>query len=275
MGAAVGVFCLAAGGVGIAFASGVVTRTATVTVPPKAKRAATAKCPKGKSVVMGGFHNDIGTNHQPEVNPIGLTRPSKRAWRDSATDAFPPAGDATAIAYCGRAPKLTERTKSVAVPAATSSTNRPTSVTARCPKGQRVAFGGFKADFDPNFGPNTGAIWINTLRRTSNRAWKAAGWNFGNDVGNLTSVAYCGHVAKTTEHSASVPVKVNQRRSATAHCPKGQKLAFGGFVAPLGNDEFVQIDSARRASRRAWTAQAVNTSSSLMTGTLRSLAYCR
>jgi hypothetical protein len=66
------------------------------------------------------------------------------------------------------------------------------------------------------------------------------------------------------------------RRSATATCPKGQTLAFGGFVAPLTyGDEFVQIDSALRASGRAWTARALNTSHSSTAGTLRSLAYCR
>jgi hypothetical protein len=56
----------------------------------------------------------------------------------------------------------------------------------------------------------------------------------------------------------------------------GQTLAFGGFVAPLTyGDEFVQIDSALRASGRAWTARALNTSHSSTAGTLRSLAYCR
>jgi hypothetical protein len=265
----------AAAGVGVAFASGVVTRTATVHVPPKAKRAATAKCPKGKSVVMGGFHNEIGQSSSPEVEPIGLTRPSRRTWKDSATDVFAPAGDATSVAYCGRAPKLTERTKTVAVPVAQPG-DHPTSVTAKCPRGKRVAFGGFKADFDPNFGPNTGAIWISALRRASNRAWKASGINLGNDVGTLTSVVYCGHVPKTTEHSASAVVPGQQRRSATATCPKGQKLAFGGFIAPLTySGEFVQIDRAVRASSRAWTAQAINLSTHSTTGTLRSLAYCR
>jgi hypothetical protein len=271
-----GSIVFAAIGATLAFAGGgVVTRTDTVTVPPKAKRAATAKCPKGKSVVMGGFHNEIGQSSSPEAEPIGLTRPSRRTWKDSATDVFAPAGDATSVAYCGRAPKLTERTKTVAVPAAQPG-DLPTSVSAKCPRGKRVAFGGFKADFDPNFGPNTGAIWISVLRRTSNRAWKASGLNLGNDVGNLTSVAYCGHVAKTTEHSASKVVPAQQRRSATATCPKGQKLAFGGFIAPLAySGEFVQIDRAVRASSRAWTAQAINLSTHSTTGTLRSLAYCR
>ena len=270
------VICTVAAGVGVAIgASRLVTRTDTVTIPPKAKGAATAMCPKGKSVVMGGFRNEIGAGDSPEVEPIGLTRPSKRAWKDSATDVFAPAGDATSIAYCGRAPRLTERKKTIAIPAAKPSSNQPASVTAKCPRGTRVAFGGFKADFDPHFGPHTGAIWISSLRRGSNRTWTASGINLGNGVGNLTSVAYCGHVAKTTQHSASAVVPGQKRRSATATCPKGQKLAFGGFVAPLSFDEFVQIDRALRTSRRAWTARAINTSTSLTTGTLRSLAYCR
>jgi hypothetical protein len=135
---------------------------------------------------------------------------------------------------------------------------------------------GIKADFDPKFGPHTGAIWISSLRRDSNRTWTASGINLGNGVGKLTSVAYCGRVPKTTQHSASAVVPAQKRRSATATCPKDQALAFGGFVAPLKyHGEFVQIDRALRASGRAWTARAINTSTSLTTGTLRSLAYCR
>jgi hypothetical protein len=272
----VAVICTVGAGVGVALASRVVTRTQTVTVPPKAKRAATAMCPKGKSVVMGGFRNEIGAGTGPEVQPIGLTRPSKRAWKDSATDVFAPAGDATSIAYCGRAPRLTERTKTISLPAAKPSSNQPASVTAKCARGTRVAFGGFKADFDPHFGAHTGAIWVSSLRRGSNRTWTASGINLGNGAGKLTSVAYCGHVAKTRQHSASVVVPGQKRRSATATCPKGQKLAFGGFIAPLSfHGEFVQIDRALRASGRAWTARALNTSTSSTTGTLRSLAYCR
>jgi hypothetical protein len=275
LGVLLAVICMVAAGVGVALARGVVTRSDTVKVPPKAKRAATATCPKGKSVAMGGFRNEIATDDSPEVQPIGLTRPSKRTWKDSATNVFAPAGDATSIAYCGRSRKLTERTRTTVVPAAKPST-QPKSVTAKCPRGTRVAFGGFKADFDPNFGPNTGAIWISALRRGSNRTWRASGLNLGNDAGKLTAVAYCGHVAKTTKHSASALVPARKRRSATATCPRGQKLAFGGFVAPLTySAEFVQIDSAVRASGRTWTAQAVNTSNSLTAGTLRSLAYCR
>lgn len=272
----VAAICTVAAGVGVAVgASRIVTRTDTVTIPPKAKRAATAMCPKGKSVVMGGFRNEIGAGDSPEVEPIGLTRPSKRAWKDSATDVFAPAGDATSIAYCGRAPRLTERRKTITLPAAKPASNQPAGVTAKCPRGTRVAFGGFKADFDPHFGLHTGAIWISSLRRGSNRTWTASGINLGNGAGDLTSVAYCGHVAKTTQHSASVVVPGQKRRSATATCPKGQTLAFGGFVAPLGFDEFVQIDRALRTSGRAWTARALNTSTSSIAGTLRSLAYCR
>ena len=273
----VAVICTVAVGVGVALAaSRIVTRTDTVTIPPKAKGAATATCPKGKSVVMGGFRNEIGAGDSPEVQPIGLTRPSKRAWKDSATDVFAPAGDATSIAYCGRAPRLTERTKSISLPAAKPSSNQPAGVTAKCPRGTRVAFGGFKADFDPKFGPHTGAIWISSLRRGSNRTWTASGINLGNGAGKLTSVAYCGHVPKTTQHSASAVVPGQKRRSATATCPKGQALAFGGFVAPLKyHGEFVQIDRALRGSGQAWTARALNTSTSSTTGTLRSLAYFR
>jgi hypothetical protein len=67
VGVLVGVTALAGLGVGVALASRVVTRTKTVSIPTKAKRAATARCPKGKSVVLGGFHNDIAPNGMPEV----------------------------------------------------------------------------------------------------------------------------------------------------------------------------------------------------------------
>jgi hypothetical protein len=267
-------------GATLAFA-GIVTRTKTVQIAGQTKGSAAAKCPKGMAVVMGGFHNTLAPDENPEALLTGLHRSlSGRIWTDSATNDASEAANATSIAYCGRKRTLDPVTNTVGVPSATGPSTLPTSVTAKCPRGQRVALGGVSTSIDPVFSLSSDAVYLSQMRRTSKRSWKVSGLNLGGNTSTapLTAVAYCGKAPGATERSKTVSIlNHGNRGSATAKCHRGEKLAFGGFKADVTEtDEFVLLNGLVRTSKRKWRAQAVNanTDTEDRPGNLTAFAYC-
>jgi hypothetical protein len=258
-------------------AGDLVTRTKTAEIAAGTQGSVSAKCPRGKSVVLGGFDNQIGADQEPAAAVTGLELTSDRTWRDSATNYSSSAANATAIAYCGNRRGLTTRTKTVDVPKSSTIGAQPTSVSARCPEGKRVAFGGFTAEIAPNFTPE---VHVSSLELTSPRTWTAAGLNVGDgdSSGQLTAIAYCGDVGRVDERSASVDVPSQSgHRKVTARCPSGERVAFGGFRAQVQvTDAFVLIRGLERTAGNEWTAEALNGNNNPgQFGQLTALAYCR
>jgi hypothetical protein len=255
-----------------------VTRSKTVNISALSKGHATAKCPQGKSVALGGFKNTMAPGENPEALLSGLQLAGRgRSWKDTGTNDSSTTAQATSIAYCGHQRQLTKRTKSVTVPPGVDSTTKPTNATAKCPKGKRVALGGIAASFNPIFGPTAPQIYVSGMKRTTQRAWKASGINLGEANGTLTSIAYCGKAPRTTERSKTVTIPSESTPgSVTAKCHRGGKLAFGGFEADVNVDnEFVLINGLRRTSSRKWKANANNEhTGSSQPGELTALAYC-
>jgi len=144
------------------------------------------------------------------------------------------------------------------------------SVTARCPTGEHVSFGGIVAQFEPPRGAKY--ILPAGVRRTADDQLTVYGFNNSRDAeGHLTAVAYCDHgnvpaaVERTTtsgEGAASVIVS----------CPVGTVLVGGGFdghPAPRHHD---LIDSLERVSSRQW--RATITTLTAEQSTLTAIAYC-
>jgi hypothetical protein len=273
---------LVAIGVTLAFAGGgVVTRTNIATIAAHTRGSATAKCPRGRSVALGGFRNTIAPGRDSEALLTGLkVTNSGHAWKDSGANDSMSSAAAEAVAYCGQGRNLTERTKAVEVPAATGPATKPTSVTAKCPRGRRVALGGIAASFDP-VPPFVGAEVVpSAMKRTTQRGWKVSGLNLGSKsgaAGKLTAIAYCAKTAKTTERSKTVTIPSSGTPgSVTAKCHQGEKVAFGGFKADATtSDAFVLIDGLERVSSRLWAANAINEGpGSSAPGDLTAFAYC-
>lgn len=156
------------------------------TAPPGQRAAATAKCPKGMYVAAGGFRSDIapsGTGALVYVD--GLERVGAGKWRASAINDGSAPGKVTALAYCFPGSQaLTTVTKSVVI-----SPGKTGSVTARCPKGKAVVFGGVRSQ---HYGSGGGELQLSSMMRAGNRGWKVRALKFANVIGRLTSVAYCG-----------------------------------------------------------------------------------
>jgi len=167
--------------------------TKGTSIPAGGSGNATVTCPKGTSVRNGGFQAELdpppvmmrrnqavtksgGLPPGRGVTVTGLKRVSKREWRATGRNAGSQKGKLTAIAQCGKGPKLTKASASDSNAAAPGSTVAE----ASCPSGQQVAFGGYTTP---------SSSYVRLLRRTSDRTWKAAVFSFS--PSDVTALAYC------------------------------------------------------------------------------------
>jgi hypothetical protein len=249
------------------------TRKATTIVPSHVVGSAIAQCPKHQKVGFAGFLAD-GTSNG--AFPAGLARPSKKTVQATGLALGANAGPVTAIAYCSKdAPKLKTVSQTAVVPGAAADLT----VTATCPRGWTVAFGGWASDlkYDPAAGSH---VYINGLFRSSSRGWTARASNHnaaGDKAGSLTSLAYCkkGDKPKAVSQTVSLPAPPGTFGSVSARCPSGKEVVAGGFTADsrqIGVDPFVQISSMQRSSKRVWTVSGFSNGD--IPGNLTAIAYC-
>ena len=144
------------------------------------------------------------------------------------------------------------------------------SVTARCPAGQHVSFGGIVAQFRPPAGPPY--VLPGGVRRTADDQLTVYGFNNSRAAeGHLTAVAYCdnGSAPAAVERSAS---SGEGAASVVVSCPAGTVLVGGGYDGHPSPRHHDLIDSLERISSTQWRA----TSSELTAeqSTLTAIAYC-
>jgi hypothetical protein len=148
---------------------------------------ATARCPAGTRVVSGGFDNpdfrwtgDYENNNR--IVPYISRKTGPRSWTVEAANYGGADGTLAAYAYCQDVPSLrTKRT--TATFSAPPDEVRQGSTVARCPRGQRVVSGGFKAvGVDPQ---------VVASRKVGARRWKASASVPYPTAITLTAYAYC------------------------------------------------------------------------------------
>ena len=158
------------------------------------RKSATAQCPGDKKVLFGGFKTEIDPDDfSPGIIIAALERTSAGSWRATGVNIREDPGKVTAIAYCGNGPALDVKTKTVVV-----DYHKAKSVTANCPQGEVVAFGGYKGEIG-NVGvaaEQDPIVMVSALRKASASAWKASARNISNatptgSAGTLESIAYC------------------------------------------------------------------------------------
>jgi hypothetical protein len=247
-----------------------IERTKTVAVPagvglefPLAS--AKAKCPKGKRVVLGGFDFPLDLA-DPTATHLKLD--GKRGWRAGIVNFANDPTTLTSIAYCGKLKGLKTRKETVTLPDA-GTDELPTTVAAKCRRGERLAFGGF------NYGiTEENNAYLSELRKVGKRGWQVGALNFA-DTAELTAIAYCSkHAPKTRTVSEIVTVEGNSEERLVAKCGKGKRLAFGGYSADVTtNDAFVLLHGLARTSAREWQVSARNDNAS-DAGNLTAYAYC-
>jgi hypothetical protein len=146
--------------------------------------------------------------------------------------------------------------------------------TSECPKGTKVAFGGFTGGVGTE--PTNAGITLVGLERSSKRDWSASVVNLNGGAGNATSTAYCTKVPKLKEARGTVTIPSFGTGTASATCPRKKSVRLGGFSAQF---DFGDIEPAvvatglRRVSKRTLQVTGSNFSEQ-GSGTLEAIAYC-
>ncbi len=159
----------------------------------------------------------------------------------------------------------------------TVGTQKSGSVSVKCPKGKTEVAAevvGQAALMGPR-------VEVNTLARTGRRTVTTTAFNTGNP-GKLTAIARCETRPRSVLTSATVPVPAatstaDGEATATAQCPPGKRIVFGGFRATRDADApayvVIEVTSATRANGQRWRVHAINVYSD-GAGTVQALAYC-
>jgi hypothetical protein len=153
----------------------------TTFIRPGETRTATARCPKGQFLIMGGFQRTdftiYGGNYITESRAAG-----PRAWRVTGS-AFGGSGELTAIAYCVRhRGKILTEVSSMPSPVAGGANGAAT--TPRCPSGTRMTSTGFSLNGSAN------AFYAGSSLDPDGTSTARAFGYFG-EAPQLTAYGYC------------------------------------------------------------------------------------
>jgi len=148
------------------------------------------------------------------------------------------------------------------------------SVTATCPKGEHVAFGGLVGEFKaPPNAPRHPVVFAEGMRRTAPDRWTVSGQNGAPDTGSrLTAVAYCARGAVPVTASNTVAVAAHRNGSVTATCPAGTVVVGGGFdsgASPQHLELMVRLDRPTSVQWRVVLRNIAATATKIT-----ALAYC-
>ena len=274
LGAALVVIIVAVGFGPLQAAGRLIERTNSVTVPvdtgPGGTASATARCPEGKQVVLGGFKVPLGAD---DVFSTRLKLAGERGWRAGAVNYdADETSRLTSIAYCSRLKGLKTRERTVTIPKL-GPNDPPATVAAECGGGERLAFGGF--DYDQGAVPgDTNDAYLSEMRRTGKRAWQVGAFNFAGKA-RLTAIAYCSKNAPaTTAAQKTVTLGPSGKARLEVRCTRDERLKFGGYKADVTNsDAFVILHGLERTSARVLRVSALNANSQ-DPGDLTAYAYC-
>ncbi len=154
----------------------------TVYLRPGQTKTVTARCPKGQSLISGGFQRtdfrSDGGDYVTESHAVGT-----KAWVVSGHAYGTGSGELTAIAYCARMkkPVITEVASS---PAPVSTGGSATTTTPACPAGKRLVTGGFSS------GGSTDALFAQGAFNP-NGTFSATSYGFFGPAPQLTAYGYC------------------------------------------------------------------------------------
>ncbi len=264
------------------------TETDTRTASPNTVADPLASCDNGQHVHFGGFKTDNGDDNNPNGDP-GEPRvwPAAMAPKGSDTNKLSVAGaeqmpsmtgHITAIAYCkGGAKPVIKRNTDLVLPSANNDELRKVKVS--CPNGKRVIGGGWSAIAgNPS---EQGALALMGLQRISNSTWQVT---VTNDTGGqfaVTAVALCGKQPSPKVADVAKTVNEGTSATATAKCPQGTSVVFGGFKGQFVYDYLESVAVFTwdfwRSSPREISVTATNPhvgSYPYNSGKVHAIAYC-
>jgi hypothetical protein len=228
-------------------------------------------CPKGKFPYGGGIYSEPDPANGEGVYPNSYERLGvQHGYHINGTlvkvGGGNPAGrNVTVQTICGSKPgKITPPHQTTFV-----SPGQTKTLTIGC--GKRKLMGG---GYQRTTGRSADGDVVTESHAVGN-AWRVTAHGQGKFGGELTGIAYClkgtgGNLIKEISASAPIP-PLSTATATTPACPKGRKIAFGGFGAP--SDGSVMWFGGYITSAGTWAATAYN-SSTAATATLTAYAYC-
>jgi hypothetical protein len=271
-----------------ASAAPVTAVTSTVAAPEDQPASTSAVCPARTQVSAVGFTT---TTNIDQGVVIASMVPSPAGVSVSAFD-FGDSGQLTGTAYCAQVPKKKKKKKkkhakkgtaSVAkkkkkkkkkvIPltqvSATSSLSGVAdgSATVTCPAGTSVRTGGFSTPVDPGGGLE--AV-VKSGELIGPSQWRVGADSTGDPTAAVTAVALCGAGPAVSGQGAETVFTSEIPFTATATCPSGQSVAFGGFAESGSQTDSTYVSGLERTSDSSWQT----TDFPFENGSIRSIAYC-
>ena len=262
------VLAIAGTTVAAALAAGGSQHTRSVTVGAFDTGSASSHCAGSGHLSLMGAKASSGPTRGLVISGL---RPRSRAARAAASNVFANPAKLAVTAYCSRAQPLRVVSKRVEVEAAKEGTPGHRKVTATCPPGESVRLAGFGAGLVPQ--PQGASIVVNQMRRSGPRSVTVGGVNRGTEKGPLKAIAGCGAGGALDAHRASTKLPGDGGRSAaTARCPHGEHVVFGGFQAKGNDGAGPYLRSLARPAPNRWRVGAFQFKRP--NGTLKAIAYC-
>jgi hypothetical protein len=231
--------------VAVAFA-GFTQDSDTRAVPYNTTADANANCGR-KHVNFGGFKADTPsrtfvTDQRLWPSAMAPNGNDTDKWSAVASNDSFKEGRITSIAYCkgGAEPKVKRKTE-IILPSAANNEARTAEVA--CPGDKYVIGGGWSARTgDPLAQDQLGLMG---LERTANgHNWKVSVYNATGAQQRLTAIALCANRRTPTTKKTTVDVHEGDDATATAECPRGKEVVFGGLRAAYnilsGKNNFVR-----------------------------------
>jgi hypothetical protein len=262
------VFGAATLAVGIGVATGakkLKTKSASETLSSGEFDDVTAKCKKGTKAVSGGFASENDPAGSGEaILPYMSRATGGRKWTSAGVGISVVAGDLTSFAYC-RDQKIKRRSEEE-----TLSGGETETLTARCPRGTKVASGGFEnPDFVLN-GDNV-AIFPTESLRTGKREWTVSATNLGGDPGELLVQVNCQEGKGLRAFDETLSIDEAGVHDVEAACGGGRRVVSGGFEYSLPPSEGAYVSASHKVGKREWEVEAVDFDDP---ATLTAYAYC-
>lgn len=255
----------------------VASGAATTTVGARKVRSLDDSCAGGR-VIGANVAGKAGSSSGPVVTLGSLTRPAARRAKASAINIGAAPGKLSVDARCASGPASRPVSSSTTVPPA-GMTLSTTSVTATCPAGKRIVFGGFRAEQRPDGNPDNPVVFPVSAKRDGPRSWTVRGWNLSDgpdDAGELSSTAYCGNVGRTKAFSKTKKIQPSSATSVKARCPRGRKLAYGGYKASASESQGISmVTGLERLDARTFRVTAAATLLTTASPPVTAIAYCR
>jgi hypothetical protein len=252
-------------GIGAASGEKLKTKSESTTLSSGEFDSVTAKCKRGTKAVAGGFESDIDPAGPDTtlIIPYMSRAEGGRKWSSASLDFGDSPGELTSFAYC-RDQKVKRRSSE-----ATLSEEETETVTARCPRGTKVASGGFD---NPEFfnGPGGTLIFPFESMKTGKREWSVSARNFG-DPGQLVAQVNCHERKGLKTAVEDTFIGSPGVHDAVAECAPGRRVVSGGFDYSLQPSEGAFVFSSHKIGKRSWEVEALDLEAD---ATLTAYAYC-